>query len=63
LTLDTLPVANAINVGKTRADGFPKERAIPRKDQKIISTKATTQRLKIGIYFVLWWSLNVVFNI
>ncbi|KAG6546949.1 hypothetical protein Mapa_011565 [Marchantia paleacea] len=25
--------------------------------------KASAQRLKIGIYFVTWWTLNVVFNI
>ncbi len=45
-------------------DGFPKERAIPRKYQEITSTKAATwQSLKNEIYFVMWWSLNVVFNI
>lgn len=27
------------------------------------ASKAAAQRLKIGIYFVTWWTLNVVFNI
>ena len=27
------------------------------------SPEAAAQRLKIGIYFVAWWTLNVVFNI
>ncbi|KAH9560764.1 hypothetical protein CY35_06G124200 [Sphagnum magellanicum] len=55
--------ANAIDAGKAAADGFPEESVIPGEDQEVTTAKAAAQRLKIGSYFVLWWSLNVVFNI
>ncbi len=55
--------ANAIDAGKAGADGFPEESVIPGEEQEITTAKAAAQRLKIGTYFVLWWSLNVVFNI
>jgi solute carrier family 35 protein E1 len=57
--------ANALDAGQSgAADAYPEESVIPGGEQDEITTaKAAAQRLKIGTYFVLWWSLNVVFNI
>ncbi len=57
--------ANALDAGQSgAADAYPEESVIPGGEQDEITTaKASAQRLKIGTYFVLWWSLNVVFNI
>ncbi|KAH8957831.1 hypothetical protein BDL97_07G111800 [Sphagnum fallax] len=56
--------ANAIDAGNSQADGYPEESIVPGSDDEVTLAKtAAAQRLKIGTYFVLWWSLNVVFNI
>ncbi len=56
--------ANAIDAGNSQADGYPEESVVPGSDDEVTAAKtAAAQRLKIGTYFVLWWSLNVVFNI
>ncbi len=55
--------ANAIDAGKSGADGYGDESVITQGDEVTSTSKAAAQRVKIGTYFVLWWSLNVVFNI
>lgn len=40
-------------------DGVPKEDALLEKSP----AQPAGQRLKIGIYFIAWWTLNVIFNI
>ncbi|CAM6058761.1 unnamed protein product [Sphagnum tenellum] len=49
---------------KPRWYKFIKCLIVPGSDDEVTPAKtAAAQRLKIGTYFVLWWSLNVVFNI
>lgn len=51
--------AQAVDAGAS--DGYPEK--IPQVDDAEVTKAAAAQRIKISIYFAVWWALNVVFNI
>jgi hypothetical protein len=57
-------VAKATNGQDSPNCKFPEKTSSNLKiDEAAVTKDKVAQRLKIGVYFVIWWSLNVVFNI
>lgn len=53
--------AKAYEAGKS--DVFPSDSSQESVIENQVVTPKTGHRLKIGVYFATWWSLNVIFNI
>ena len=57
-------VAEATNGQDSPNCKFPEKTSSNLKiDEATVTKDKVAQRVKIGMYFVIWWSLNVVFNI
>lgn len=46
-----------------KCDAYEAHRSQPMEINIEIDKEAAAQKLKIGVYFATWWSLNVIFNI